>query len=104
MASGVEMSGLGAPVRTATPTATVASGVALAAITWPEASTSGNGGWTIGTSNGSPFATCRFVPRPDPNVAFTLWPVFFSNAGIIFSTAALTPPGPTSVISSARAA
>ena len=78
-------------------------GVALAAITWPDASTSGYGGWTIGTSNGSPFATCRFVPRPDPNVAFTLWPVFFSNAGIIFSTAALTPPGPTSVISSARA-
>ena len=62
MASGVEMSGLGAPVRTATPTATVASGVALAATTWPDASTSGNGGCTIGTSNGSPFATCRFVP------------------------------------------
>ncbi len=104
MASGVEMSGRGAPVRTATPTATVASGVALAATTWPDASTSGNGGCTIGTSNGSPFATCRFVPSPEPNVAFTLWPVFFSNAGINFSTAAWTPPGPTSVISSARAA
>ena len=87
------MSGLGAPVRTATPTATVASGVALAAMTWPDASTSGNGGCTIGTSNGSPFVTCRLVPIPEPNVAFTLWPVFFSKAGINFSIAAWMPPG-----------
>ena len=40
-ASGVEMSGLGWPVRTATPTATVASGVALATTTLPDATTSG---------------------------------------------------------------
>ena len=39
-ASGVEMSGLGAPVRTASPTETLASGVSLATTTWPDLITS----------------------------------------------------------------
>src|SRR6266576_2006002 len=92
-ASGVEMSGLRAPLRTATATATVASGVALPVTTWPEARTSGYGGWMIGTSNGSPVAACCLVPPPEPNVGLTLWPVFLSNSGIIFSISALMPPG-----------
>ena len=70
-ASAVEMSGFAAPLRTATPTATVASGVSLDATTWPEETTSASGGWTIGTSNASPRITCCFVPPPDPNVALT---------------------------------
>src|SRR5512138_2263853 len=98
------MSGLRWPLRTATPTATVASGVAVSTTTCPEATTSGYGGCTMGTSNGSPAATWRFVPSPDPNVAFTLCPVARSNPGISCRMAAWTPPGATSVISSARAA
>ena len=62
-ASGVEISGFGAPFRTATPTATLASGVALLATTLPDDSTSGNGGCTIGTSKASPLATCFFGPN-----------------------------------------
>jgi hypothetical protein len=58
------MAGFGAPVRTATPTETVASGVSLPAITWPEASTGSSGSCTTGTSNGSPRMTCALVPPP----------------------------------------
>ena len=43
-ASAVEISGFGLPFRTATATATVASGVSLLERTWPEARTSGYGG------------------------------------------------------------
>src|SRR5712692_10620803 len=96
------MSGRESPFRTATATATVASGVSVLATTCPEASTSGYGGCTIGTSNGSPRTTCAFVPPPEPNVAFTLWPVRRSNSGMSFSMAARMPPGATSVTSSAR--
>ena len=53
-ASAVEMSGLGAPVRTATPTCTMASGVSLSETTWPDAVTGSNGGCTIGTSKRRP--------------------------------------------------
>src|ERR1043166_2473309 len=70
--AGVERSGFLSPVLTATPTATRASGVSEFAITFPDATTSGYGGWTIGTSNGTPSVTCFFVPRPEPNVGFTL--------------------------------
>ena len=77
------MSGLGVPVLTATPTATRASGVSLAAMTWPDATTGSNGNCTIGTSNGSPLMTRSLVPPPEPKVALTLCPVAFSNAGII---------------------
>ena len=103
-ASGVEMSGLGAPVLTATPTDTLASGVAVLATTCPDANTSGYGGCMTVTSNGSPAATCRLVPSPEPKVAVTLWPVFFSNSGRIWVRAARIPPGAIIVISSARAA
>src|SRR5216683_3127495 len=94
-----EISGLGAPFFTATPTATDASGVAVLSTTLPEASTSGKGGWTIGTSNKSPRTTCCLVPPPEPNVAFTLKPVFFSKPGMSFSTAARIPPGAIKVTS-----
>src|SRR3989442_117724 len=102
-ASGVEMSGLGSPLRTATTTATVASGVSLLATTLPESSTSLYGGCTTGTSNGSPRTTCWWVAPPAPIVAFTLWPVLRSKAGVILSIGHLMPPGATRVTSSARA-
>ncbi len=101
-ASAVEMSGFGAPVRTATPTDTVASGVSLAATTWPDAITGSNGSCTTGTSNGSPLMTRSLVPPPEPNVALTLCPVARSKSGIICSTAALMPPGAMRVTSAAR--
>src|SRR2546430_12993595 len=56
----------------------------------------------MGTSNASPFTTRCFVPLPEPKVALTVFPVFFSNAGIICSTAARIPPGAISVISAAE--
>src|SRR6476659_4466907 len=68
------MSGLGVPLRTASATATVASGVSLSGMTWPVAMTSATGGCTIGTSNASPLITCFLVPLPAPNVALTVWP------------------------------
>src|ERR1019366_8583230 len=53
----------------------------------------------MGTSKASPFATCFLVPRPDPKVGLTLWPVLRSKPGMSCSTAALMPPGATSVTS-----
>ena len=69
-ASAEEMSGLGAPFFTATPTATAARGVAVLSTTLPEAVTSASGGCTMGTSNTSPLMTCFFVPPPEPNREF----------------------------------
>src|ERR1051326_2483762 len=102
-ASDEEISGCRVPGRTARPIATCANGVSLFVTTFPDAITSWYGGCTIGTSNGVPFATCALVPSPEPKVAFTLCPVFFSNAGIICSTPARIPPGAISVISAAIA-
>ena len=45
----------------------------------------------MGTSKASPFATCFLVPSPEPKVALTLWPVFFSKSGINCSTAERLP-------------
>src|ERR1019366_2179665 len=98
-ASAVEISGRTAPRFTAIPTLTLASVFALLTTTLPDSSTSGYGGCTIGTSKLSPRATCSFVPSPDPNVAFTLYPVLRSNPGISCSTAARIPPGAINVIS-----
>src|SRR5215467_3611040 len=92
---GVEMSGLGAPSRTATPTETLANGVALLATTLPEAITSRYGGCTMETSKASPRTTCCLVPAPEPNVAFTFIPVSRSKPGVSCSMGALMPPGAT---------
>src|SRR5258705_4819527 len=67
-ASGVEISGLGAPFLTATPTATEARGVALVSTTLPEARTSGNGGWTHAAPGAPPRHTFRFVPPPKTHI------------------------------------
>ena len=97
------MSGLGAPARTARPTATLANGRSLFFITWPDATTISVGGCTMDTSKVSPLMTRSFVPRPEPKVALTLWPVAISKPGIICSIAALMPPGAMRVISAALA-
>ena len=97
-ASGVEMSGFGAPVLTATPTATVASGVALPRSRGP----------TRAPRETAAGRSARRTARRSPPASSSRGPIRTSpspcarsssrTSGIIFSIAALTPPGPTSVI------
>ena len=70
------MSGLGAPFFTATPTGILAIGVALPAMTLPEATTSLKGVLPVdsraGTSKASPLMICCLVESSPPKVALTL--------------------------------
>ena len=63
-AAGVEMSGLGAPFGTATPTRKFAIGVALPGMMVPEAIAPGKGAMMSDTSRGWPFATVCLAAVP----------------------------------------
>src|SRR5258706_12725733 len=77
-ASAVEMSGAGAPWRTATPTAELASGVAGLSKALPEAITAGDGGGTTPPAKGAPPPPRFFVATAGSENWFTLLAPLFS--------------------------
>ena len=86
-ASGVEISGLGAPLRTATPTlerARVASEprASLPALSKPSMALRG-----ASTKSAASPSCIRFtMATPSPNAMLTLWPLAISNCGTNSST------------------
>src|SRR6267143_1702337 len=98
-ASGVEMSGLGAPFCTASAKRSLAITVALPGTTLPVLSASGKGSNRSDTSKAWPLATVFLVLTPVPYVILTSVPVLASNPAINFSIVALMGSGDRRVIS-----
>jgi hypothetical protein len=87
-ASVVLMSGLGAPLRTATPTLERASGVRVALSSLPcETSASMPGVLRMVASKTSPFSICARSGTAAPQTTISLCPLAFSNCGAISSIA-----------------
>src|SRR6266436_2975618 len=98
-ASGVEMSGLGAPFCTASAKRSLAMTVALLATMLPVLSASAKGANSSDTSNACPLATVFLVLTPVPYVTLTCVPVLASKPSSSFSIVALMGSGDRSVIS-----
>src|SRR5467141_896953 len=98
-ASGVEMSGLGAPFCTASAKRSLAITVALPGTTLPVLSASGKGANRSDTSKAWPLATVFLVLTPVPYVILTSVPVLASNPSSNFSIVALIGSGDRRVIS-----
>ena len=92
-ASTVEMSGCGAPCRTATPIAVFARSVRLPATTWFDfVSASITASGAMRTSAFSPPSTLRFKPPPVSAVIATVCPVSFWNPSLSSVTMAFMAP------------
>src|SRR6266576_5963530 len=98
-ASGVEMSGLGAPFCTASAKRSLAMTVALPGTMLPVLSASGKGANRSDTSKAWPLATVFLVLTPVPYVTLTCVPVLALKPSSNFSIVALIGSGDRRVIS-----
>src|SRR6266403_154607 len=98
-ASGVEMSGLGAPFCTASAKRSLAMTVALPGTMLPVLSASAKGANSSDTSKAWPLATVFLVLTPVPYVTLTCVPVLASKRSSNFSIVALIGSGDRRVIS-----
>src|SRR6266403_4640562 len=98
-ASGVEMSGLGAPFCTASAKRSLAMTVALPGTMLPVLSASAKGANSSDTSKAWPLATVFLVLTPVPYVTLTCVPVLASKRSSNFSIVALMGSGDRRVIS-----